>query len=185
MTWPERQQGSKTGTSARETLMRSPNCLFRQKPWFDRSEILMAVGASLLASSVLLLLVPSVGTVFVGVLTGVLLVARALVLRLRQRKATQLRLTLPTPGSCIRFPDRYELVLVIVVILSYGAIAAVLRSVKAPGVLIRFVPLVSFAAGLVAKKYIQGAVARGTDYFREHLGRSETRTARTLRGETR
>src|SRR5579862_8168947 len=132
--------------------MRLSNCLFRQKPWFDRSEILMAAGVSVLASSVLLLLVPSVGTVFVGVLAGLLLLTRALVLRLRQRKATQLRLTLPTPGSRIRFPDRYELVLVIVVILSYGAIAAVLRSVKAPGVLIRIVPLLSFAAGLVAKK---------------------------------
>jgi hypothetical protein len=165
--------------------MRSSNCFFRQKPWFDRFEILMAAGVSILASSVLLLLVPSVGTVFVGVLAGFLLVTRALVLRLRQRKATQLRLTLPTPASRIRFPDRYELVLVIVVILSYGAVAAVLRSVKAPGVLIRIVPLLSFAAGLVAKKYILGAVGRGTDYFREHLGRSETRTARTLRGETR
>jgi hypothetical protein len=165
--------------------MRSSNCLFRQKPWFDRSEILMAAGVSVLTSSILLLLVPSVGTVFVGVLAGLLLLTRALVLRLRQRNATQLRLTLPNSGSRIRFPDRYELVLVIVVILSYSAIAAVLRSLKAPGVLIRIVPLVSFAAGLLAKKYILDAIARGTDYFREHLGRSETRTARTLRGETR
>ena len=163
--------------------MGSSNCLFRQKPWFDRSEILMAAGVSVLAFSFLLLLVPSVGTVFVGVLAGLLLVTRALVLRVRQRKAAQLRLTLPTTVGRIRFPDRYELVLVIVVILSYGAIAAVLRSVKAPSVLIRIVPLLSFAAGLVAKKYILGAVARGTDYFRERLGRSETRTTRALRGE--
>ena len=163
--------------------MLSSNCLFRQKPWFDRSEILMAAGVSVLASSFLMVLVPSVGTVFVGVLAGLLLVTRALVLRLRQRKATQLRLTLPTAVSRIRFPDRYELVLVIVVILSYGAIATVLRSVKAPGVLIRIVPLLSFAAGLVAKKYIQGAVARGAGYFRDRLGRSERRITRALRGE--
>ena len=163
--------------------MRSSNCLFRQKPWFDRSETLITAGVSVLASSFLLLLVPSIGTVLVEVLAGFVLLARAFVLRLRQRNTTQLRLALPITGSRIRFPDRYELVLVIVVILSYGTIAAVLRSVKAPGVLIRIVPLLSFAAGLVAKKYILGAVARGADYFREHLGRSETRTARTLRGE--
>jgi len=165
--------------------MRSSNCLFRQKPWFDRSEILITTGVSVLASSFLLLLVPSIGTVLVEVLAGFVLLARAFVLRLRQRKATQLRLALPISGSRIRFPDRYELVLIIVVIVSYGAISAMLRAVRAPGVLIRIVPLLSFAAGLVAKKYILGAVARGTDYFREHLGRSETRTARTLRGETR
>ena len=143
----------------------------------------MAAGVSVLASSFLLLLVPSVGTVFVGVLAGFLLLTRALVLRFRQRNATQLRLTLPTTVSRIRFPDRYELVLVIVVILSYGAIAAVLRSVKAPGVLIRIVPLLSFAGGLVAKKHILGAVARGANYFRQRLGHSETRTTRALRGE--
>jgi hypothetical protein len=83
--------------------MRSSNCFFRQKPWFDRFEIPMAAGVSVLASSVLLLLVPSVGTVFMGVLAGFLLLTRAYVLRLRQQKATQLRLTLPTPGSRIRF----------------------------------------------------------------------------------
>ena len=67
--------------------------------------------------------------------------------------------------------------------LSQAALAELARRELARRELIRFVPLLSFAAGLVAKKYILGAVARSTDYFRGHLGRSETRTARTLRGE--
>lgn len=183
MIWQERQQGSSDRHCGKGKLMRSSDCLFRQKAWFDRADILLTAAFSILTSAFVLLLAPSVATVFLGVLAGLVLLTRAFVLRLRQRKATQLCLVLPTAGSRLRFPDRYELVLVIVVILSYGAIAAVLRSVKAPGVLIRTVPLLSFAGGLVAKRYILGAVARGTNYFRDRLGHSETRTTRALRGE--
>jgi hypothetical protein len=165
--------------------MCSSNCLFRQKRWFDRSEILTTAGLSLLASSFLLLLIPGIGTVFLEVLAGVVLLMRAFVLRLRQRKATQLRLALPNTASRIRFPDRYELFLIIVVILSYGAIAAMLRAVRAPDALIRIAPLLSFAAGLVAKKYVQRAIALGGNRFRARLGHPETRTVPALRGEAK
>ena len=165
--------------------MRSSDCLFRQKPWFDRSEILITAGVSALASSFLLLLVPSIGTVLVEVLAGFSLLARASVLRLRQRKATQLRLAMPITGGRIRFPDRYEVVLIIVIILSYGAIAATLRAVRTPEILIRIVPLLSFAAGLSAKNYIVRAMARSANCLRERLGSSETPTARALHEETK
>jgi hypothetical protein len=74
--------------------MRSSNCVFRQKPWFDRFEILMAAGVSILASSVLLLLVPSVGTVSSSRTAGACLVlhtayqAQWLTPRMRCRRPT-------------------------------------------------------------------------------------------------
>jgi hypothetical protein len=163
--------------------MCSSNCLFRQKRWFDRSEILTTAGLSLLASSFLLLLIPGIGIVFLEVLAGFVLLTRAFVLRLHQRKATQLRRALPTTVRRIRFPNRYELVLTIVVILSYAAIAAMLRAVRVPDVLIRVVPLLSLTAGLAAKKHVQRAIAGCTNCLRERLGRSETRTGSALRGE--
>jgi hypothetical protein len=72
-----------------------------------------------------------------------------------------------------------------VVVLSYSAIAAMLRAVRTPDFLIRIVPLLSFTAGLAAKKYVLRVIGRSANCFRERLGRSETRAVPALRGEAK
>jgi hypothetical protein len=140
--------------------MRSSDHLLDKKRWFDRADMLMAAACGMLASSFLVLLAPSTGTLLLEILASLVMVVRALVVRIRQRKAAQLRLELPTTGSRIRLPDRYELVLIIVIAVSYGAIAAMLRAVKLSEVFVRIVPLALFAVGLLAKNHILHAIPR-------------------------
>ena len=140
--------------------MRSPHSSFSRKHWFDRSDILMAAACGVLASASLLLIVPRTGTLLLEILAALVMFARASFVRIRQRKAAQLCLVVPAAGSRIRLPDRYELVFIIVVILSYGAIAAMLRAVRTPEILVRVAPLLVFAAGLFAKNPVLHALAR-------------------------
>ena len=140
--------------------MRIPDDLRRRKHWFDRPDMLFTAACSLLVSACLLLIVPSVGTLFLEVLAGAVILGRASVLRVRQREAAQLCLDFPATGNHTRRPDRYDLVLIIVVILSYGATAAVLRGSRISEIGTRIVPLMVFASGLLAKNRIVNAVAR-------------------------
>ena len=142
--------------------MPSANPLSDRKRWFDRPDTLMRVGLSTLASTVLIVLAPQVGTILLEILVGFLLVIRAFVLRARLRRASQLcldfrgksGLAAGLRGSRIRFLDRYELLLIIAVILSYGSVSGFLRAWRLPEGLVRILPLVTFGIGLVAKPRI-------------------------------
>jgi hypothetical protein len=147
--------------------------------------MLMAAASGALASALLLLVLPSIGTLFIEILAGLVMVGRALVLRRRDQTTAQLSLASPIAGSRLRLPDRYELVLIIAVMLSYRAMGALLRAVRTPEILIRIVPLLLFAAGLLTKNHILHAIARGATCFRERLARSETRAAQAHTVKTR
>jgi hypothetical protein len=142
--------------------MLSANPLSDRKRWFDRPDTLMRVGLSTLASTFLIVLAPRVGTILLEIFVGILLVIRAFVVRARSRRATQLclefrgrsGLAAGLRGSRIRFLDRYELLLIIAVILSYGSVSGFLRAWRLPEGLVRILPLVTFGIGLVAKPRI-------------------------------
>ena len=138
-----------------------------RKRWFDRPDTLMRVGLSSLASTFLIVLAPQVGTILLEIFVGLLLVIRAFVLRARWRRASQLCLEfrggsgagMGRLGSRIRFLNRYELLLIIVVILTYGSISGFLRARGLPDGLVRIIPLVMFGIGLLAKPRILGWIA--------------------------
>jgi hypothetical protein len=142
--------------------MPSANPLSDRKRWFDRPDTLMRVGLSTLASTFLIVLAPQVGTILLEIAVGFLLVIRALVLRTRSRRASQLcldfrgriGLAAGLRGSRFRFLDRYELLVIIVVILSYGSVSGFLRARRLPENLVRILPLVTFGIGLFAKPRI-------------------------------
>ena len=142
--------------------MPSANPLFDRKRWFDRPDTLMRVGLSTLASTFLIVLAPQIGTILLEMFVGFLLVIRAFVVRARLRRARQLCLDLRgrsglaagLRGSRIRFLDRYELLLIIAVILSYGSVSGFLRARRLPEGRVRILPLVTFGIGLFAKPRI-------------------------------
>src|SRR5260370_21736355 len=142
--------------------MPSANPLSDRKRWFDRPDTLMRVGLSTLASTFLIVLAPQVGTILMEIFVGFLLVVRAFVLRARLRRASQLcmdvrggsGLDAGLRGNRIRFLDRYELLLIIAVILSYGSVSGFLRAWRLPECLVRILPLVTFGIGVVAKPRI-------------------------------
>ena len=156
-------------------MMFSRNAFTHRKRWFDRPDTLMTVGISMLASTFLIVLAPRIGIILFEILAGFLLAIRGFVLRTRLRRASQLclefrggrKLATGMAASRIRFPDRYELLLVIAALLTYGAIAGFLRAHRIPEGLVRIVPLVSFAIGLFAKtrvlRSIAGRRAAGAD----------------------
>ena len=131
-----------------------PDDLLPRKHWFNRPDMLTATACSIFVSASLLLIVPSVGTLFLEVLAGAVILTRAYVLKARQRKTAQLSLALPSPGNPIRRPDRYDLVLIIVAILSYAATAAVVRTIRTSAIVSRIVPLLVFTTGLLTKNHI-------------------------------
>jgi hypothetical protein len=128
------------------------------KRWFDRPDTLMRVGLSMLVSTFLIVLAPQIGTILLEVFVGLLLVIRAFVLRARFRRASQLCLEIRGRSALracrIRVLDRYELLLIIAVILTYGSISGFLRARGLPDGLVRILPLVMFGIGLFAKPRI-------------------------------
>jgi hypothetical protein len=142
--------------------MASKDAFADRKRWFDRPDTLMTVGLSTLASTFLIVVAPRIRIIVIEILAGFLLAIRGLVLRTRLRRASQLclefrgrrKLAAGLAASRIRFLDRYELLLVIAVLLSYGAIAGFLRAHGVPEGLVRIVPLVTFAIGLFTKPRI-------------------------------
>jgi hypothetical protein len=87
-------------------------------------------------------------------------------------------LDLPITGNRLRLPDRYELVLIIIVILGYEAVVSALRSLKMPELFIRTLPILIFASGLLAKDQVMRRVHR----FRLRVD-AKTRTVPTVREE--
>ena len=146
---------------------------FGKKRWFSRPDMLVAAAGGSLASALLLLLVPRIGTLFLEILAGLVMLGRAMVVRRREHAAAQLYLSLPVTANRIRLPDRYELVLLIIVIIGYGTIVSTLRSVKAPEILSRTVPLLLFAAGLLAKTQVLRVITGSAHVLRSHLGRAQ------------
>ena len=147
--------------------MASKDAFADRKRWFDRPDVLMTVGLSTLASTFLIVLAPRIGIILLEILAGFLLAIRGFVLRARLRRASQLclefqgsrKLAAGLTANRIRLLDRYELLLVIAVLLTYGAIAGFLRAHGVPEGLVRIVPLVSFAIGLFAKPRILRRIA--------------------------
>ena len=146
---------------------------FGKKRWFSRPDMLVAAAGGALASAILLLLVPRIGTLFFEILAGLVMLGRALAVRRRGHAAAQLCLNLPITANRLRLPDRYELLLLIIVILGYGTIVSTLRSVKEPEILIRTVPLLLFGGGLLAKTQFIRAITGCADVLRSHLGRGQ------------
>src|SRR5579862_1899405 len=116
--------------------MPSKNSFAGRKRWFDRPDTLVTVGLSMLASTSLIVLAPRVAIILLEILAGFLLAIRGFVLRTRLRRASQLclefqsrrKLAAGLTANRIRFLDRYELLLVIAVLLTYGAITGFLRA---------------------------------------------------------
>ncbi len=150
-----------------------PEYQFGKKRWFSRPDMLVAAAGGSLASALLLLLVPRIGTLVLEILASLVMLGRALVVRRREHAAAQLCLSLPVTANRIRLPDRYELVLLIIVILACGTVISTLRSVRAPEILTRTVPLLLFAVGLLAKTQVIRAITSCTDLLRSHLGRGQ------------
>ena len=128
---------------------------FNKEP-FERADLLMAAGFCTLTCGLLVLVAPRVGIVFLEILAGLVLVMRAAVVRRRARKARQLHLELrgAKVRLRIRFLDRYELLLILVVTFVHGSISGLLRSHGLLEGLVRILPLVMFGTGLLAKPRI-------------------------------
>ena len=121
--------------------------------WFDRADVLSAAACGTLASAVLLLVVPNVGTLFFEILASLVFATRAVAVRSRQRKARQLHLSFGSTSG-VRTFDRYVLVLLIAVMLAYFGISGALRAQRVPEGLVRVLPLTMFAIGLLGKQRI-------------------------------
>jgi hypothetical protein len=157
---------------------------FDKEP-FERADLLMAAGFCTLACGLLVLVAPRVEIVFLEILAGLVLVMRAAVVRRRARKARQLHLELCGARARlrIRFLDRYELFLIVVVIFVQGGISGLLRLHGLPEGLVRILPLVMFGTGLLVKPRILQWIANrrtASSQTREH---TEQRVDATSSGD--
>jgi hypothetical protein len=143
--------------------------------------MLTGAAGGTLGSALLLLLVPKIEILLFEILTAMIMLACAYGIRRGERAAAQLCLDLEDRGGRLRLPGRYELLLIILVILGYGAIGSALRSLKTPEILVRAAPLLLFAVGLVVKDHILRGTAALISTWRERSVRPKTRTTR-LRG---
>jgi hypothetical protein len=134
---------------------------FNKEP-FERADLLMAAGFCTLACGLLVLVAPRLGIVFLEILAGLVLVMRAAVVRRHARKARQLHLELRGAKARlrIRFLDRYELFLIVVVIFVQGGISGLLRLHGLPEGLVWILPLVMFGTGLLVKPRILQWIAK-------------------------
>jgi hypothetical protein len=139
-------------TALRVQVMQSIFLSFNKEP-FERADLLIVAGFCTLACGLLVLVAPRVGIVFLEILAGLVLVMRAAVVWRRARKARQLHPQIHRARARlrIRFLDRYELFLIVVVIFVQGGISGLLRLHGLPEGLVRILPLVMFGTGLLVR----------------------------------
>ncbi len=111
----------------------------------------------MLASVFLIVLAPRAGTLLLEFVAALLLIVRGFVLRARLRRPAQLRLNwAPSPPPLAGFLTfgRYEVWVIITVILGSAVAAGPFRAMGVPDAAVHAMPLVLFALGLAAKSWI-------------------------------
>ena len=122
---------------------------------YDRADVLMSAGVSTFVCASLVLITPRLGIVFIEILTGLFLIGCAFVSRKRLSRATAERERDTVKGEKndlrSRFFDRYDLLIVLAVVLFQITIAGSLQRAGWSEGSVRILPVVLFGIGILLK----------------------------------
>ena len=157
-----------------------------RKGKYDRADVLMSAGVSTFVCASLVLITPRLGVVFVEILIGLFLIGCAFISRKRISRATA-----GLEGEGVkgekndlrgRFIDRYDLVIVLAVVLFQITIAGSLQKAGWGEGSVRSLPLVLFGIGILLKPRLLERISKWQQN-RAPLIHAMTRTAGQPGGE--
>lgn len=135
-----------------------------RKDKYDRAHVLMSAGVSIFVCASLVLITPRLGVVFVEILIGLFLIGCAFISRKRfSRAAVELEGESVKGENVIlrtRFIDRYDLLLVVGVLLFQITTAGRLQKAGWSEASLRILPLVFFGIGILLKRPLSERITK-------------------------
>jgi hypothetical protein len=129
-----------------------------RKGKYDRADVLMSAGVSTFVCASLVLITPRLGIVFIEILMGLFLIGCAFVSRKRlSRTCSDLErdtVTGEKNNLRARFFDRYDLLIVLAVVLFQTSFAGSLQRAGWSEGSVRILPLVLFGIGILLKPWL-------------------------------
>ena len=125
---------------------------------YDRADVLMSAGCSAFISAALILVAPRAGIVLLEILVGLFLVGCALMARARLRIKARVFLQ-GTQTSRRKYFDRYDLAMILAVIVIQWLLGGALHRAGVPEAGIRIFPLLLVVAGILVKPYVASLAA--------------------------
>lgn len=136
-----------------------------RKGKYDRADVLMSAGVSTFVCASLVLITPRLGVAFVEILLGLFLIGCAFISRKRLSRANAELEGESANGEKnslrARFIDRYDLVIVLAVVLFQITITGSLRRAGWSEGSVRILPLVLFGIGILLKPPLLERISKG------------------------
>jgi len=126
---------------------------------YDRADVLMSAGCSTFVSAAMILVAPRAGIVLLEILVGLFLVGCAVMARARLRIKARIYLQ-GTQTSRRKYFDRYDLAMILAIIVIQWLLGGALQRAGVPEAAIRTFPLLLVAAGILVKPYMATLAAR-------------------------
>jgi hypothetical protein len=122
---------------------------------YDRADVLMSAGCSTFVSATLILVIPRFGIAILEILVGVFLMGCAFAARARLRTAAR-----ASPWAGAKWFDRYDLVMILTVIVVQAVVAGSLRRLGWSEGTVRMFPLILLGTGILLKPRLLRASQR-------------------------
>ena len=127
---------------------------------FDRGDVLMSAGCSIFFSAAVILLIPRFGIAILEILAGLLLMGCAFAARARLRREAHKQPRTEATGRRVKWLDRYDLAMILTIIMVQAVAAGSLRRFGWSEGTIRMFPLVLLAGGILLKPRLLRATER-------------------------
>jgi hypothetical protein len=129
---------------------------------FDRADVLMSAGCSTFVSAALILVIPRFGIAVVEILIGLLLMGCAFAARARLRGGAHEPAVSASRGAGAKWFDRYDLAMILTLIVVQAVVAGSLRRLEWSGGTVRMFPLILLGAGILLKPRLLRSIERRT-----------------------
>jgi len=127
---------------------------------FDRGDVLMSAGCSMFVSSAVILVIPRFGIAMLEILVGLFLMGYAFAARVRLRREAHKQPRTEATGRRVKWLDRYDLAMILTIIMVQAVAAGSLRRLGWSEGTIRMFPLVLLAGGILLKPRLLRAIER-------------------------
>jgi hypothetical protein len=122
---------------------------------YDRADLLMSAGCSTFVSAALILVIPRFGIAMIEILIGLFLIGCAFVARARLRGRVRVQ---PARDARAKWLDRYDIAMVVAVIMIQAGVAGSLRRLGWSEGTVRIFPLILLGTAILLKPGLMSAV---------------------------
>jgi hypothetical protein len=127
---------------------------------YDRADLLMSAGCSTFVSAALVFVIPRFGIAMLEILIGLFLMGCAFVARARPRGRVRLQPAGDLREAGAKWFDRFDIAMILAVIMVQAAVAGLLRRLGWSEGTIRILPLILLGTAILLKPRLMNAIER-------------------------